>query len=221
MNKSTLFRRYFATVAFVSAFALAGSALQAQNLVADPGFEASLDGSGAHPFSPAWTIVDTTSPNPPGTTGSNSNVGGSLLQAHSGDNYANLGAFGATGSLSQVLSTTAGQSYELSFWLANNGTAPPNLFAVYWGGTQIYSASDLTPFSYTQSTFDNLVASGTSTTLEFQYQNDDDFFRLDDISVSAMAVPEVSTTSFVVIGCGLLGFVYFRRKRLSRFGIGL
>src|SRR5438132_9879564 len=83
-------------------------AAQAQNKVSDPGFEASADGTGAHPFSPAWTVVDPSGNQPPGVSGSNSNVGGDSTFAHTGNNYANLGATPTTGSLSQLLATSTG-----------------------------------------------------------------------------------------------------------------
>lgn len=195
---------------FAGLFMLA--TLNAQNLVNDPGFEASTDNPiGGNAFSPAWTLVE---------LNGFSTVSGSPLDAHLGNNAGSLAPdFGAIGSLSQVLSTTAGQIYTLSFWLASDSSVPPNLFAVYWGGTQIYSATNLVQFNYTQLSFNNLAASGNSTTLEFQYQNDDSFFRLDDVSVTA--VPEWSAKSFAIVGFGFLGFVCWRRNRGSRFGVGL
>ncbi len=179
------------------------------NLVADPGFEASADGTGPHPFSAAWTDVD-----PSGFSG----VGGDSAFAHTGNNYAFLGATNypntppITGSLSQNLATTSGISYTLSFFLANDITTGPNLgsftsFEVLWNGISIFSATNQPAFDYTQFTFSDLVATGPLTTLEFRYEHDNDWFRLDDVSVE---VPDSGSTIWLALpifaGLGLLHF---------------
>ena len=108
--KPTLARKIFCIAALFCAAAWNANA----NQVADAGFEASADGLGPHPFSASWTSVD-----PSGFQG----VGGDSAFAHTGNNYAFLGATGTIGSLSQSISTVAGQSYNLSFWLANDRRA--------------------------------------------------------------------------------------------------
>jgi hypothetical protein len=177
------------------------------NIVADPGFEASADGLGPHPFSAAWTDID-----PSGFSG----VGGDSGLAHTGNNYAFLGASPNTGSLSQALTTTSGALYNLSFFLANDITTGPNLgpftsFTVLWNGVTIFSLPTSGPaFDYTEFTFSNLAATGPSTSLEFVYRHDNDFFRLDDVSVE---VPDPGSAIWLALpGIGLFGLLHFRAR---------
>ena len=110
MKRPTLARKIFCIAALLCAAAWNANAV---NLVADPGFEASTDNIGGNPFSASWTNID-----PSGFSG----VGGDSAFAHSGNNYAFLGASPGFGSLSQNLSTVVGQSYTLSFWSINDQT---------------------------------------------------------------------------------------------------
>jgi hypothetical protein len=141
-------------------------------------------------------------------------VGSDPAFAHSGTYHANLGAEGVLGSLSQTLSTTPGGTYTLSFWLANDSGVGPNEFDVLWDGAATPISLTAQPvFDYTEFTL-SVVATGASTSLEFRYQNDDDFFRLDDVSV----VPEPSVTWLVLPSIGILCLVHYRgakRRRLS------
>lgn len=173
------------------------------NLVVNGGFETGT-------FS-GWTLVD-----PSGL----SNVGNDPMFAHSGTYHANLGTNPfpvlpqSTGSLSQNISTTAGTQYNLSFWLANDitaGLSPFNSFEVFWNGASIFSATNLPPIPYTQFTFTFLAATGPSTPLEFRYEHDNDFFRLDDVVVN---VPDSISTFWAAFSVfGVLGLVHFRIRR--------
>jgi hypothetical protein len=177
------------------------------NQVADPGFEASADGLGPHPFSASWTNID-----PSGF----SNVGGDAAFAHSGTNYANLGSTPGTGSLSQSFSTIAGQSYSLSFWLANDISPGPagNSFRVLFNGVQVFSLTNSGAFSYTQFGALNLVATGASSSIEFVYNHNNDFWRLDDVNVSPSGVPEAFSTIWLALPAfGALGMLQFSRAR--------
>src|ERR1700754_457709 len=170
--KTTLAHKIFCIAALLCA---AAWSVNAANIVADPGFEASADGLGPHPFSASWTNID-----PSGL----SNVGGDSAFAHSGNNYANLGSTPGTGSLSQSLGTAVGQSYTLSFWLANDITAglpAGNSFRVFFGGVQVFILTNQAAFGYTQFSISGLVATSGSTALEFVYNHNNDFWRLDDV----------------------------------------
>ena len=173
----------------------------AVNIVNNPGFETGN-------FS-GWTVND-----PSGFT----NVGPDPLFAHSGNFHANLGAVGLTGSLSQSLSTAIGTSYTLSFWLANDSSTTPNSFAAFFNGIQVFAIANSAVFGYTQFTISGLVATSTSTTLDFRYRHDADFFRLDDISVDAAAgVPESFSTIWLALPAfGALGLVHFSRARARK-----
>ena len=215
--KPTLARKIFC-IAALSCAALWSA--HAVNLVADPGFEASADGLGPHPFSASWTNIDAS-----GFSG----VGGDSLFAHTGNNYAFLGAQPGFGSLSQSLSAVVGQSYTLSFWLANDVTPSisgssingasingsiGNSFRVLFGGVQVFAITNQSAFGYTQFTINNLVATSTASALEFVYHHDSDFWRLDDISVDAQGVPETFSTIWLALPA--LGLVYFSRGRTQR-----
>ncbi len=178
----------------------------------DGGFEASADGLGPHPFSAAWTLND-----PSGF----SNVGGDSAFAHSGDNYANLGATPGTGSLSQNLATMTGQLYTLSFWLANDITAglpAGNSFEVRWnGGPAVFTLTNQGVFGYTQFSISNLMATSGTTALEFVYNHNNDFWRLDDVMVSAQGVPEAFSTIWLALPAfGALGLLQFSRARARK-----
>src|SRR5450432_1894829 len=143
----------------------AGSAARAQEVVVNGGFETGTFSS--------WTATDSS-----GFT----NVGSDPLFAHSGTFHANLGASPNVGTLTQTLATTPGQTYTLSFWLANDGAAgggEVNQFDALWNGTPVLTQTNVAVSLYTHYTF-SLLAPTASTTLEFDYRNDDDFFRLDD-----------------------------------------
>ncbi len=142
-----------------------------------------------------------------------SNIGTDSAFAHSGTFHANLGAVGQIGTLTQTFSTIAGQTYQLSYWLANDSGVQPNFFAVLWNGVQIPSLTISNSAIFDYSNFmANMTATGTSSTLQFQFRHDDDFFRLDDISVNP--VPEPSAAWFVLAGAGILGLVQYRRNRV-------
>ena len=209
--KTTLARKIFCIAALLCAVAWSANA----NLVADPGFEDSADGLGPHPFSASWQNID-----PSGF----SNVGGDSAFAHSGNNYANLGATPGTGSLSQTLGTIVGQSYTLSFWLANDITAglpSGNSFNVFFGGVNVFSLTNQAAFGYTQFTISGLVATSNHA-LEFVYNHNNDFWRLDDISVEAQGVPEAFSTIWLALPAfGALGLVQFSRGRTRKSLAGI
>ena len=189
MKRSTIARKMICTVALLCAAAWSA---QAVNIVADPGFEASSDNIGGNPFSASWTNTD-----PFGFSG----VGGDSAFAHSGTNYAFLGATPGTGSLSQGLGTTAGQFYSLSFWLANDISKGPsgNSFQVFFNGVSVFSLANQGAFAYTQFTISGLAATSGSTQLQFVSNHNNDFWRLDDIDVSAQGVPEAFSTIWLAL----------------------
>ena len=179
-----------------SAFTFAPSA-SAQNLLVNGSFE---DGFAS------WTL----------TPGTFSFAGNDPMFAHSGNGYANLESTGSVATLSQTFNTNPGQSnYSLSFWLANDTGVPPNSFSVMWNGTVLtgFPIVNQPQFGYTNFTFNNLTASGSTSTISFHFQHDDDFWRLDTVSV----IPEPSTNALMLLsGAGLLGFMQYRRVKARR-----
>ena len=100
-----------------------------------------------------------------------------------GEYEAALETSGSLGYLSQTLSTTAGTSYLLSFWF-DNPYANPGEFLVEWNGNSLLDTMNPVANDWTNMRF-LVSATGTSTVLQFGYQDDRDFgyFGLDDISV--------------------------------------
>ena len=182
----------------------------AQNLVADGGFEDTPPGS--KNFSAPWILIPASGTNPGQQF---SNVGTSTTFARSGENYANLAPeLGQVGTLRQTLNTTAGRSYTLTFFLANDANDPVNFFRAVVNGTVLYETSS-PPFPVTgayQMVTASFTASGSSTNLDFQYRHDDDFWRLDDVSV-VVRIPHkllnISTRERVLTGENVLigGFI--------------
>jgi hypothetical protein len=156
-------------------------------------------------------------------------IGGNTLNP--GGNYygvdafdANSGNFGAYMSqdyidggtapvtLSQTLATTAGKAYTVSFWLEQD-TAPTtgytHLFSASWGGTT--TILSLTPTIalpgpvgvFTEYSIEE-TATGASTALTFTFENDDDFWSFDDVSVSSAPEPSTGILGGMALGVVLL-----------------
>src|SRR5579871_1244090 len=148
------------------------------NLVTNGDFETG-DSSG-------WTLTGNT-----GFTGVNQGEGAS---PHGGSDAFSFGAIGSDSILSQTIATTPGAYYEVDFWLENQG-APPNDFTALWNGTQLLSLANEGPFGYHEYSFD-VLATGTSTTLEFDGRQDPSWFQLDDVSVTQETLSTSGTLTY-------------------------
>ena len=134
------------------------------------------------------------------------------------DGFPNSGAFAAffeavtppfADTISQNIPTVVGQNYTISFFLENLGGSP-NHFVASFGGSTLLSVTDLAAFPYEQIT-QNVVASGSATTLSFSAYQVPSSFRLDDISVVSRAIPEPS--SIALLGSALFALGAIRRRR--------
>ncbi len=118
------------------------------------------------------------------------------LVPHSGSWAATLGQnFAETkalGSLSQTLPTTAGELYQIAFWLSSmgdsTGATVPNQFHVLWDSIPLYDVTNALVFDWTYYQF---VASAPSsgTTLAFRFTDDPGNWALDDVAVTPVPVP--------------------------------
>jgi hypothetical protein len=154
------------------------------------------------------------------------NIGVDTDSAHSGTYGAFFGPVGSLAYLSQNLSTVAGMSYDLSFFLNNEvgsgesmspirgGGKVDQVFEVFWNGVLIFSIPpNASPSIYSQFNFNGLIATGTSTELRFGFRNDPSFWNIDDIVAGASSVPEVLSTIWLALPVvGMFGFLRLRRK---------
>ncbi|HVZ59232.1 MAG TPA: hypothetical protein VG892_00450, partial [Terriglobales bacterium] len=151
------------------AISLLGVPALADSIVANGNFESGLTG---------WVKSGN-------TTYSNANCSGGA-----GTCFYEAGPVDSLGYLSQILSTTPGDIYTLSFKLWNGKTASgadENYFSVSWGGVEIPASvkDDVYALAWDTYTFAGLTASSINTTLKFAFQNDSDLWKLDAVSVTS------------------------------------
>lgn len=85
---------------------------------------------------------------------------------------------GQTGYLAQVITLAAG-TYTLSFWL--NASGGGTMFRVYWEGVQIANL-DAASGGWTNHTY-TVTATGPTSELKFDMQNEPSYYGLDNVSV--------------------------------------
>lgn len=96
--------------------------------------------------------------------------------------------------LSQLLSTSAGQPYQLSFWL--NSSSPggrhpqttPNQFSVSWNGNTLFNRSNIPVMGWTNVHF-LVTATADTTVLQFGFRDDPWYLGLDDVNVVPVPLP--------------------------------
>ena len=130
-------------------------------------------------------------------------------EPHSGAFAAWLGPVGSLGFLMQIVPTTPGVLYNLSYFLQSDGFTP-NEFQVSWNGSPLSDQLNLPASGYAEQTFTNLLATSATTPLIFGFRNDPGFLQLDDVAVSP--VPEPAT--LLLLGTTMAGVgLATRRKR--------
>lgn len=131
------------------------------------------------------------------------------IAAEDGGSYLAFGALGpALDSISQTLSTTAGSSYDLSFWLDTDQSAgAPMQLVAAWGSNAVLnltaplSASGWNPYSF------EVTGSG-SDTLSFSGFDSNGYTLLDNVQVQPIAAGDGAPGLLLTIGTvfGLLAF---------------
>ena len=116
---------------------------------------------------------------------------------HSGTYFAALGEVGTPlAYLSQTLPTSAGQKYLLSLWLYNPVAGSfrnaPNEFSVSWNGSTLYDKKNIAQTSWLNMQY-VVSATGGSTVLQIGGRDDTSYLGLDDVSVTPVFAPMIST----------------------------
>ena len=185
--------------------ALAGSAQASANLIVDGGFESSgLIGIAGFADSGSQPVYVATS------------TGGYLPEE--GGHFLALGGSPTLNLLSQTFSDVAGQTLQISYYLASDGKGP-NEFQTIFDGAILADIVDVpsTQGSYQQDIF-TVTATGDDT-LAFGSEDSPNYLALDNVSVTPVGVPgapEPSTWLLLLAGVGLIGATLRRRGAVGR-----
>ncbi len=117
-----------------------------------------------------------------------------------------LGQWPDNGKLSQTVPTVPGQPlliwYSLTGVPDDGGNTTPNGFAAKWNGATLFTGTNLAVFGWTNMQY-IVYPSGTSGTLEFDFNNTPGAFGLDDVTVQALPAPVLYSAA---VGGGNVAF---------------
>jgi hypothetical protein len=122
------------------------------------------------------------------------------------------GAIGATSTLSQLLPTIIGQSYEIRFAFEPDGTNP-SFFSASFGANTLFTRTN-PPLSAFQFLSFVTTATASSTNLAFTFRDDPGFLFFDAVSVETF-VPEPMTLSLVGLGLAAARLLHSRKRSPS------
>jgi len=173
--------------------ALSASFAAQANLVTNGGFETG-DFSGWTASVGIFDGVDTAAP-------------------QAGNYAAFFGNVGGVSTISQTLSTLAGKTYVIDFWLQAEsdplGNSAPNSFQFDWGGAPVASIVNSANFGYTEFQY-WLTANSASTTISFSFSNTPAFWDFDSVSVN---IPEPSSLALAIGALGILAALKRRSEK--------
>lgn len=182
-----------------TAFASPGTRTTGQNLVRNPGFEATSGIAGSF-WTPSGFIAE----------GFDYFIDSNPADAQTGNRSFAGGGIGAPGFISQSIATLPGQNYTIDLWLANlSGFADGTEIQVMWGGNVVYDATDILGFGYNHIIIDPLATS-TNTMLSIGLRDDSFFLNIDNVSVRQ--VPEPASLALLLGGLGAAGLSRRRRS---------
>ena len=156
-----------------------------------------------------WTPVGDTSFNGVCSDGSCPISGG--WNAEDGVYSAYFGPVGDLGGISQIINTTPGDQYTVSFWLALPQAGTPNFFQAEFGNAVLTINNWGGSFGWQEFTL-STMATSSQTNLEFLFRDDPSYWFLDNVSVTqGSSTPEPGT--LVMFGTGLLGLAGIARRK--------
>ena len=177
-----------------SAILLAASAVPARaNLITNPGFESCTFPINTYPT--GWTETGSVSCSP-GTV-------------HTG-NYTAVLPTDST--LSQTITTVAGENYDFSFWLLTEISSPSSITGSF-GGDEVLDLVNPASFGYTLEDF-SVTATGTSTTIAFSTTGSGGGSAIDDVSVTDLGPATPEPASLLLLASGLLAIAWRFRHRI-------
>jgi len=142
------------------------------------------------------------------------------LTPYVGDQFAELDSY-ANVKISQLISTTAGKTYEISFAQAcrNDGGENPSLLGVYWGDTYLGQTSCTPTMTWVTHNYSPTASSTGQVKLMFVDEGVSNSYGvlLDDVDVveqeNNVPVPEFPTVALpAVLIVGLIGAILFIQK---------
>ncbi|HVX66631.1 MAG TPA: hypothetical protein VHA11_08520 [Bryobacteraceae bacterium] len=127
---------------------------------------------------------------------------------------------GLSATASQTVTTVPGQSYDLSFWLANYSPLTPTSLQVFWGSELVLTLLNEPLYNYTlpsqwhNYTVPSLEATAGSMDLRFAFNSPQGLF-LDAVSLEVRDSPVPEPASAILIGAALVPLFWLHRSRLS------
>jgi hypothetical protein len=204
-------RAFGALITLTGALLAAPLAANAQ-IVTNGGFETG-DFSG-------WTLVGNQSPNGGLPADGVGHTGFFGDPPHNGNFVAWFGQVGSLGGISQDVTLTPGDEYNLRYFLLNDGGTPSE-FQMALNNVVDTDYVDPPAFGYTELGF-NFLATAATTNLTFEFRQDPFEFTIDDISITpgtgplgqvgSIGAPEPSSIAMLLASVPL-GLVIVRRRR--------